>query len=123
MRKPIDDSINEDKDLNNRANIARSLTKNASVKTKESDSENKENIELILGEVSKFNKSSEERKIFSFKVNLYQKAALYIYSKKHKISMQESLERSSLNQILESSEKDGLNEEIVKNLHRRKLIK
>lgn len=122
MRDPIEDKSDEsNQSIEDKAEVARSLVNNASIKTK--DSETDLDIELIINGPGKYSKDSIEKKIFSFKVNLYEKAALYIFSKKHKKSMQDCLMENSLNAIVKSSESDGLSENIVRNLHRKKLIK
>lgn len=132
MRNPItdDEDKQEATSLESKAENARAMKSNASIKSKDAVEElndeqslKQDKLKLIIGGGGKFSKDSKTKKIFSFKMNFYEKAALYIYAKKHDITMQESLETASLNEIVKSSEEDGLDEKFSESLHKKKLIK
>ena len=87
MRNPItdDEDKQEATSLESKAANARAMKSNASVKSKDAVEElndeqslKQDKLKLIIGGGGKFSKDSKTKKIFSFKMNFYEKAALYI---------------------------------------------
>lgn len=133
MRKPTEVDENHE-DVSNRADAARELAGNATVKSVASKSSTpkkakpkvdkpKIDLQSLLNEDSKFKKLSNKKSSYSLNVNLYQKAALYIVSNQTGLTKKAVIDQHSFNDIIKIAEKAGLTDSVVKEMFESKYIK
>lgn len=141
MRQVIDskDVIADDANEAKRKR-ALALKNNSSIKSANSDAEvpvvKKTKTKAIVEEITAesllqkveanngiYSENSSKRKNFSFLMNHFHKAAVYIISKQNGTTLQETIESDTMANIVKQAKALGMTEEIVKSLIENRTVK
>lgn len=139
MRQPLVIDKERDDELSQRAKTASELSDNATIrsnvpikpkkpkKPQNNDSSKKASAKELLRSLTDKNESiyqlnSKEKNNFTLGLNYYEKAALYIVSKKEGITKRSVIFKYPFNQIIKIAESAGMNSDVVEELAKDKKL-
>ena len=119
-------------ELEKRSEIAGKLGENAplkyttestDVKTSKVNSPKKKDLLNDIAQQNIFGKKNSEKRKHNFKMNRYEKAALYIIAKKNGMSMHQYLQKEFIAKVTKQAENIGFDEDTAMQVYKENLLK